>query len=348
MTGGKNQILLAADEAKDPRAAFTFTYNLAHFLLEVGSWEESLAMYDRILPRADREERRSINYERARIFDRLGRRTEAVWLLREILSEAPDFLPASVSMIDLMVKDGRWREAKRELAALRADRGPLPVLMAYEKQIMIQESLEERRSEPGPEPLDAKTLVKVGRANFEAGEWEQAIASFREAYRAADAAKDGDRALEALRYLARTLRQAKRPREAALVIDQALRLRPDDVRFLQDRGHLFAEDIKDFQEALVAYRRLGELARDGATRIEAALGLGDLFREKGAIEDAVGWYEKAAALGTVPSVVHRHRGELWERLGRIAEARAAYEAYVRSEVDAAARREVEDHLRDPI
>ena len=127
---------------------------------------------------------------------------------------------------------------------------------------------------------------------------------------------------------------------------RALRNSPRDARFLKDLGAILAENLKDFQEAVVVYKRLLACASDSMTRIEAAVALGDLFRREGAVEEAVKWYEEAAAAGTVPPDVHRLRGELWERLGERKKAAAAYKKYLESVPDPGKKKEIEKKLKE--
>ncbi|HNU25915.1 MAG TPA: tetratricopeptide repeat protein [Planctomycetota bacterium] len=344
-TLGTRQILRAAQDAGDGREAFAYKAQLAEILRKVGRWSAALDIYDEIRPHAEGQERLAIEYARAEIFDRLGKRADAIILLRQLLREQPDLLPAEISLMDLELKEGRWRDVKPRLAALEARHGALPVLVAYAKQIALQEALEvqapgRRRTAP-----DADTLMTVGRENLEAGAWEFAIDAFKDAYIAAEAAGRKEVALRALRYLARSLERAGRPVEALPVLRNALAAAPDDPRFLKDLGDLYAGSLDNLQEALVAYQRLAAAAADGATRIEANLAMGALLERNGAGEEAAAHYDRAAEAGSVPNEINRRRGELWEAAGDAGKARAAYDAYLANAEDSAERRAVEERRR---
>ncbi len=345
---GRREMERAAEEAEDPERAYRFKAHLAHILLQIGRWEEALRIYDDdLLPGAEGETRRDINYARAKILDRLGDRAEAVAELRDILMDHPDFLPAHLSLMDVEIKEGRWRQAKKELAVLKANHGRLPELEAYEKQIAIQEALAANIPDAVSQPLDADKLMRAGRFHEAGGNWGMAIEAFKDAYLAAEMVKDSETALIAIRRLARCQRRAGQYTEAHSVLRRALRRAPDDSRLLKDLGALIAEDLRDFQEALVVYRRLYDQVKDAqdSFAIEAALALGDLYWREGAIEDAVAWYDTAAAIGTVPNTVHQRRGEIWEELENGSKARAAYRQYLKTVLDPERRREIEDRLR---
>jgi tetratricopeptide (TPR) repeat protein len=70
---------------------------------------------------------------------------------------------------------------------------------------------------------------------------------------------------EALRTAANALLQMKRPRYALTVLDQALKLNPDDVRARQLRGTALGR-AKRFAEAREALTRLAENFKDGETQ----------------------------------------------------------------------------------
>ncbi len=344
-TLGTRQILKAAQDAEDVREAFAYKAQLAEILRKVGKWSAALDIYDEIKPHAEKEERLAVDYARAEIFDRLGKRSDALMLLRELLREHPGLLPAEVSLMDLELKEGRWREVKTRLAALRERHGALPVLAAYEKQIALQEALAVEAPARARQALDAETLLALGRENMETGAWEFAIEAFKDAFVAAEAAGRKEEALRALRYLARSFQRAGRPVEALPVLRKALAAAPDDPRFLKDLGDLYAGSLANMQEALAAYTRLASAAGDGATRVEANLAMGSLLERNGAGEEAAACYDRAAQAGSVPSEIHRRRGELWEAAGDAAKARAAYDACLEIEEDPAKRRAVEERRR---
>ncbi|HAK93450.1 MAG TPA: hypothetical protein DCM87_00155 [Planctomycetes bacterium] len=344
-TLGTRQILRAAQDAGDVREAFAYKAQLAEILRKVGRWSAALDIYDEIRPHAEGQERLAVDYARAEIFDRLGKRSDAIMLLRELLERQPDLVPAEISLIDLELKDGRWREVRTRLAALKARHGRLPVLAAYEKQIALQEELAAKAPSQVRRALDAETLLAAGRENMDAGAWGFAVEAFKDAFVAAEAAGSKETALRALRYLARSLQRAGRPIEALPVLQKALAASPDDPRFLKDLGDLHAGSLENMQEALAAYTRLAAAAGDGATRVEANLAMGGLLEKNGAGEEAAMCYDRAAQAGSVPPAIHRRRGELWEAAGDVARARAAYDAYLECEEDPETRRAVEERRR---
>ncbi len=344
ITTGKTQILLAAQESGDEKAACAYKAALAELLLKIGRWEDALALYDELLPHAAGTDRKTIQYARAQIFDRLGKRNEAKWLLQEIVEEDPSFLPARISLVDLAIKEGRWEQASKELARLKEKWGPTPLIRAYEKQIAVQRALS--RVERKESRLDSSKLLRLGRANLEAGNTGEAVDSFREAYLAARSEGNSERELVALRYLARALRAEGKYYEAVSVLRRALRKKPGDTRFLKDLGSLLAEKLKDFQEALVVYRKMYQKAPDGLTKIEAALAIGDLYYREGAKEEALKWYDLAAEAGSVPPEIHLRRGDICAELGNARSAQAAYETFLKSAPPGAKKRkEVERKLK---
>ncbi len=347
-TIGTRQILRAAQETENEGERLSYKSHLADILRKVGQWDQALAIYDEIRPGADDENRVTIDYYRAEIMDRVGRRSDAIFLLRDILERRPGLLPAELSLLDLELKEGRWKELKQRLGGLIREHGRLPVLAAYEQQLVLQESLAAQEPSRGAATLDAKALNRLGRENLEAQDWENAVAAFKDAYVAAEAAGQSDEALSALRQLAKSLRGAGRPNEAASVLRKACARAPADVRFVQDLGELFAsspDNPQYVQEAIVMYTRMASLASDGATKVMAFLALGELLERQGALEEAAEWYDRAAATGTVPVATHRRRGELWEAAGDPTKARAAFEAYLAAEEDPEKRRAVEEHMK---
>lgn len=96
-----------------------------------------------------------------------------------------------------------------------------------------------------------------------------------------------------------------------------------------------------FDESEVLFRRLLET---GSKRGLVQFYLGELYRKRGADGDAdraITAYRAALAEQDAPTRTHRSLGQVLRQSGRQAEARRAYEAYLRAEPDAADRAIVE-------
>ncbi len=106
-----------------------------------------------------------------------------------------------------------------------------------------------------------------------------------------------------------------------------------------------AENDTYFQEAVVTFKRLYKSANDGFSRIEALLGLGNLYYNRKQIEEAANWYDKAALEGTVPLDVHRKRGEIWEELKELEKAKEGYRNFLKNVIDVNMRKKIELKLK---
>ncbi len=342
---GKEKILQAARRAHDDTTRLSFKSRLAEILFKVGKFEEALEMYEAILPQLGHEERVAVKYQVACIYDRLGRRAEAVYLLRQLLIEKPDSVAIKLTLADLEIKEGRWKAAAGALAEVKAEYGPSPEVTALEKQIYVQKLLEEKQKTPVHTPIDVETLLKAGRANMDQNQYKQAADAFRDAYLTLVSQHDDKRSLVALRYFARALDAGGNTEQAVTVLRQGLQKSPNDYRFLKDLGTLLsrsaARDDASFQEAVVVFKKLLATAEDSFSRIEALLALGRLYYQRRQSEQAAGCFDKAAETGTVPPQIHKRRGELHRELERPERAAAAYKSYLETVFDKKERERVE-------
>lgn len=364
VTHGRSLIILAAQKADDlaeksetPEdrkkyhdASLAFRAQLADILFKIGRFEESLALIDKVIPQVPRKDQIPLKYQKAQIFDRLGDRVKALFMLQQLLEEDPTLLPVKLTLVDLFIKEGRIDEAKSGLAAMIREHGRISQVVALEKQIQLQEMLTKKDAVKKPGKLTLDTLFRTGRINLDDRQWTFAENAFKEAYLLADAAGNEEKALIALRYLAKSLNGKGEVQQALTVLRQALKLSPGDNRFLKDVGNILSEHVSEdahFQEALQAFRQLEREATDALARFEACLAMGKLYDRRNQIEEAVLQYEKAhQAAGILPPGILLRSGIIWKALGDADKAREAFHACLDGTSDQTLKSQAEAGLQD--
>ncbi len=113
-------------------------------------------------------------------------------------------------------------------------------------------------------------------------------------------------------------------REAAAAFEQVTRLQPDNYLGFQQLGTVY-QRLGDTDQAVLNYQRSIAIRPSPG----AFTNIGVLYHERGDFAQAVDAHLKAIALRPNSHAIHRNLGDAYRRLGRTADAVAAYRAAVR-------------------
>src|SRR5262249_55210631 len=115
------------------------------------------------------------------------------------------------------------------------------------------------------------------------------------------------------------LYRAGRFAEAAASFERVTQLQPDNASGFQRLGTTYYA-AGDNEKALANYRRSLELAPTWKTYTN----VGVLFHNQGKFEDAAKAYIEALKLDPTSQISHANLGDVYERLGRLDDARTEY------------------------
>jgi tetratricopeptide (TPR) repeat protein len=220
------------------------------------------------------------------VFKDLGRADDALASFGRAISHQPDFMDAYVNRADLLVALNR----------------PADAVETYDRALAVRPNFFEGWCNRGV------ALEAQGRLADAVASYDRAIALRGDV--AAAHANRGN-ALAAL----------GRHEDAAESFDRALALAPDFAEVCLNRGNSLAR-LNRRDEALASYERALALRPDMA---EAQFGRGIVFKDQGRLEQAVECFDRAIGLNrnaAVRGLLHLHRGETLNELGRFPEALA--------------------------
>ena len=128
----------------------------------------------------------------------------------------------------------------------------------------------------------------------------------------ADEPEASERAADCGAY-ARLLMRQERPEDAAMRLEEAMRLAPNHVPTLQIAGPLYV-DLGELQKAGKVYEQMLSLFKSvelSSQKISACLGMGDIAWLQGRLTAAMGWYNRAIELDPFSCLA-------WWGLGKVA------------------------------
>ncbi|MGE0360974.1 MAG: tetratricopeptide repeat protein [Vicinamibacterales bacterium] len=211
----------------------------------------------------------------------------------------------------------------------------------------VEAALQASKNAAALAPDDAGVRVALGVTLTRSGRNAEAV---QELQRALAGEPNHD---EARRYLGRALAALGRVDEAVAEWRKALAVRPNNWQVLSDMGLALYQATR-YDEAEAAYRQLAEMQPDNVIAFQM---LGTVNQVRGRNDEALGFYERAIAISPVPQALsnmgalyhargdysravdayrraleqrpnaaatHRNLGDSLLRLGRGADARAAY------------------------
>lgn len=175
-------------------------------------------------------------------------------------------------------------------------------------------------------PRDATPLVLRGSVYQKLGKLAEAEADLRAALRLDPKLPN---AFEVKAELAAILTDGKRPKEAAELLEQLVRERPDHFDSLYNLG-LAREALQDFAAAVAVYTRA---VRSKPADVDARLRLTETLRKTGrfaealaAGKEALGLAQKLSAPAAVQAQIHDELGLAQRRLGDLKAAEASFRA----------------------
>jgi len=276
-----------------------------------GSFDEALALYQRLLETSDTPE------ARAAVLTELGR---AAWeqrgdlasaqkYLDEALALAPDHIPAVLTAADVFYREGQWElaekrltEAVRRLRNQPAQTARLVVRLAEVSEKLgklddaYRQLLEADRLTPGQIAI----RLALGENRFRAGKWREASQHLGNLADHPDAASLADEVADALAHAAQAEVKLRHPEKALAAYEAALGLRPTHRPSLRALADLALERGERAQ-ALGYLRRLAEATGDRGERALLLEEMGDLQLADVGIKDARATYDAAVALVGTPT-----------------------------------------------
>jgi serine/threonine-protein kinase len=270
---------------------------------------------------------------------------DAYWRGRALLErrDAPGNLQrAVVAFAEALRLDARFVDAHAALA--EAD---WELYDTTRETQYVEAALQASKNAAALAPDDAGVRVALGVTLTRGGRNAEAV---QELQRALAVEPNHD---EARRYLGRSLAALGRVDEAVAEWRKALALRPNNWQVLSDMGLALYQAAR-YDDAEAAYQQLIELRPDNVIGYQM---LGTVNQVRGRNDEALAFYEKAIAISPVPQALsnmgalyhrrgdygravdayrraleqrpnaaatHRNLGDSLQRLGRSAEARAAY------------------------
>jgi len=222
---------------------------------------------------------------------------------------------ATLLTVDALVGKGQKEEALAQLGPSAAL--PAPALAAKRAEVLLDLNRDEEAAKelaklpPGTEGKDqaAEVYQRAGRhaeaipllVDLLAGEPDSVELRFR---------------------LAAAYERSGKRAEAATAFQELLRRAPDNSMALNYLGYMWAEKGENLPEALRMIRRALELEPGNGAYVDS---LGWVYFRMGDFRQAVEHLEKAARLLPSDGTVQEHLGDALRALGRIPEARTAYE-----------------------
>lgn len=196
-------------------------------------------------------------------------------------------------------------------------------LLGATRQMLGLDGLPELRLAASLAPNDAEAHCNLGAALFARGEAEAAADSFRRAL------AGNAKLLRAAMGLGNVLASRGRPAEAEAAFRQALRIDPGNAGASIALGEMLSR-LKRPDEAEKILRRV-LVGPPGPALAEAQLGLGNLQRQLGRLDEAEASYRAALVIDPHFARAHNNLGSHLLACGRSEEAEAAFRAALRAD-----------------
>jgi tetratricopeptide (TPR) repeat protein len=232
----------------------------------------------------------------------------------DILQAVPDSSPwsweAQLAMADALVAAEKQSEARRLLTEMAAAR---------------------------PERVDA--LVELGDLARRSDDYKTAEQAYDDALERLGPSAPGQWRLYYARGVARE--RLGEWDAAALDLQEALRLEPDQPQVLNYLGYSWVDRGENLQVALGMLEKAVELRPQDGFIIDS---LGWAYFKVGRFDDAVSWLERAVEAEPGDPVINDHLGDAYWRTGRTREARFQWQRALSLEPEEAVVRSLQDKL----
>lgn len=321
---------------------------LAAMLATAGKLDEAGELYERQLTLVDAAAKPAVLTHLARILcekpDGLG---EAQDRLDQALDLDPHYLPAVLTMADILYREQQWAQAERRLnqALFRLRGQPEQTAKLYHRLGEVYEKLgrldegykqllEAERATPGQLML----RIALGENRFQARRWREAAQHLEGVAQHVDAPQYPEEVAQALAHGAMAELRQKRPEQAAAMHQAALGFSPHHPQTLRALADL-ALERGDKLEAARSLQRVAESSGDREERLRLFEQIGDLYLALGTSSAARTAYEEALAL--LPDDASAHVG-LLEKAAAAQRSDGAWREAM------ATSRRIADTLTDPL
>ncbi|HEX8853659.1 MAG TPA: tetratricopeptide repeat protein, partial [Pyrinomonadaceae bacterium] len=330
------------------RERFVLQVQLARTLADALRYQEAVSSYEELL-KARRIADAPLTRERDRDFASVvlrsivvlqrqtGRFEEAsatLTRMRAILGESDSTVDAE--QVALLRQQGKLREALAAAQSARARRPDDPTLLRLETEALadlgrVEEAVRLRRARLKGTAEDfgeyaAITLLLIG-----VGRGTEAVESARQAL---DVVSRASPALtnQALMLLASAQERAGDPKGSEESLRRVLAQEPNNSTALNNLGYFLAERNERLEEALSMVQRALRTRPNNPSFLDS---LGWIYFKLGKLDAAEHYLSEAARRDPTSSAIQEHRGDLLQRRGKSAEARAAWQKALTFSVDAA-------------
>ena len=167
------------------------------------------------------------------------------------------------------------------------------------------------------------SLFNLGLAYGNAGQYEEAIASYKEAIRI----KPDD--ADAHYNLGVTYGESGQYEEAIASYKEALRIKPDDADAHYNLGYVYRE-LGQYEEAIASFKKSIHIKPDDA---DAHYNLGYAYRKLGQYEEAIASFKKSIRIKPDDANAHFNLGLAYDESGQYEEAIASYKEVLRIKQD---------------
>ena len=167
------------------------------------------------------------------------------------------------------------------------------------------------------------SLFNLGLAYGNAGQYEEAIASYKEALRI----KPDD--ADAHYNLGVTYGESGQYEEAIASYKEALRIKPDDADAHYNLGYVYRE-LGQYEEAIASFKKSIRIKPDDA---DAHYNLGYAYRKLGQYEEAIASFKKSIRIKPDDANAHFNLGLAYDESGQYEEAIASYKEVLRIKPD---------------
>jgi tetratricopeptide (TPR) repeat protein len=312
--------------------------SLASLLASQGEVAEARALFERQLELSTGGAARApILTDLARtLWEKPGDAPTVIPFLDEAIQNAPDYLPAVMTMADIYYKEHQWDQAELRLTqVLRRLRGQgesqsSETAQLYYRLAEIYEKLGRlddgyRHLVEGDRSMPGQLLVRLalGENRFQAKKWREAAAHFEGIAEHPDAGHYPDEVVQGLAHAAQAEIKVKRPERALPLYEAALRLVPDHRLSLRALADL-ALERGEKRDAATYLRRLAESSGEREEKAHLFEQLGDIYKGLDDVAESRRAYE--AALGLIGEATEANIPLLGKALAAQREAGAAEEA----------------------
>lgn len=330
--------------------------DLADTFEELGRNEDALAQYEQLYDTLT--VKGTVNDQAAGLFNhvvakmaRLLRRSGNQAKLQALLTRARRAIDEQNPLIESLTIESLREEGKHraalELTRATLRRAPedrslrLTEVLILNELKSYQESTDLLRSmlsgQPERAAEDSSVYLILSNVQMQAGQLKEAEGSARKALES----NPGDN--DALLQLSSVLDRAKQHAESEKILRQLLEREPDNATALNNLGYFLAERGERLAEALVLIERAVAIEPLNGSFLDS---LGWTQFKLGNAEKAREYLEKALVQSRRSPTLHEHLGDVLHKLGKLADARRAWEKALEYALEADETARLKSKLKD--